>query len=102
VVRNGGLALGQGSLEVTRAHLFLSGNQREQAQSHRVGRCPGGGYNAVEAELALVRAARALFNPAAPLGLATFTEPFKLYSSEAKFFLAKRIDVYDFLSCSSK
>jgi hypothetical protein len=49
-----------------------------------------------------VRAARALFNPAAPLGLATFTEPFKLYSSEAKFFLAKRIDVYDFLSCSSK
>jgi hypothetical protein len=39
---------------------------------------------------------------AAPLGLAALTEPFNLYSSEAKFFIAKRINVYDFLSCSSK
>lgn len=47
-------------------------------------------------------AASALFNTAAPLGLAAFTEPFNLYSSEAKFFIAKRINVYDFVSCSSK
>jgi len=40
------------------------------------------------------------WRPQRHLGLAALTESFNLYSSEAKFFIAKRINVYD--SCSSK